>query len=242
MVAGEMGGVLAVIPARGGSKGLPGKNLRMLAGRPLIAWTIGDALASGCLDRVVVSTDAPDIAAEARRRGAEVPFLRPAELAGDATPTLPVLRHAVAELEAREGYRPGLVVALQPTSPLRGPESIREAVAKMADPRVDSVVSVCPAEHSPYLLRRLEGDRAVPFLDVDPLRGGLRRQDLPPVYRLNGAVYAFRRDNLLGDEPYGAEVRAVVMENWRSVDIDREEDLVVAEAFLRHFGAVAGGR
>lgn len=235
------GPVLGIIPARGGSKGLPGKNLRPLGGRPLIAWSIEDALGCGVIDRVVVSTDAEEIAAEARRWGAEVPFLRPAELAADDTPTLAVLRHAVSELAAREGYRPGLVVLLQPTSPLRGRQAIRAAVAKMEEPGTDSVVTVCPVEHNPYLLRRLEGDRALPFLDLDPLRGGLRRQDLPPAYRLNGAVYAFRRDRLLGDDPYGEVVRAVVMETWRSVDVDGEVDLVVAEALWHRYGAEEGG-
>lgn len=234
-------GVLAVIPARGGSKGLPGKNLRLLAGRPLIAYSIDDALACRAVDRVVVSTDSEEIAASARAHGAEAPFLRPAALAADETPTLPVLRHVVEELWRREGYRPDLVVVLQPTSPLRGPAAVAEAVRMMADPRVDSVVSVCPAGHSPFLLRRLEGERVLPFLDPDPLKAGLRRQDLPGLYRLNGAVYVFRRERLLGDDPYGTEIRAVVMEPWRSVDIDGEEDLLVAEAYLRRFGAVRRG-
>lgn len=236
----EASDVLAVIPARSGSKRLPGKNLRLLAGKPLIAYSIRDALDSGCVGRVVVSTDAEEIAAVARAWGADAPFLRPAELARDETPTLSVLRHVLAELEAREGYRPELVVLLQPTSPLRGPQIIRESVSKMADPRVDSVVSVCLEEHSPYLLRRLVGERVVPFLDVDPLVEGLRRQDLPPIYRLNGAVYFYRCQRLTGDDPYGAEVRGVVMPAWRSVDIDREEDLLVAEVYLRRFGATAG--
>ncbi len=219
---------------------MPGKNLRLLAGKPLLAYAIADAQESGVIDRVIVSTDSQEIAETARRWGAEVPFLRPGELARDDTPTLPVLRHALAELEAREGYSPELVVVLQPTSPLRGPEAVREAVEKMSDPRVDSVVSVCPADHSPYLLRRLEGERLVPFLGPDPLRGGIRRQDLPAVYRLNGAVYVLRRERLENADPFGSDVRAVVMEGWRSVDVDREEDLIVAEAFLRRFLAHEG--
>lgn len=233
---------VGIIPARGGSKGLPGKNLRLLGGRPLIAYTIADARESGVLDRVIVSTDSEEIARTAREWGAEVPFLRPAELARDDTPTIPVLRHVLEELEAREGYRPDLAVVLQPTSPLRGPEAVREAVAKMADPRVDSVVSVCPAEHSPYLMRRLEGERLVPAWHPDPLRQGLRRQELSPLYRLNGAVYIFRRERLMGADPYGDEVRALVMERWRSVDIDAEEDLLVAEAYLQRFCRRAGVR
>ena len=139
---------LAIIPARGGSKGVPRKNVRALAGKPLIAWTIEAALAASGLDRVIVSTEDAEIAAISREFGADVPFLRPAELAGDATTTLAVLQDLLARLETDEGYRPDAVMTLQPTSPLRTPDHINDAIALFeADPEADALVSCIQVPH-----------------------------------------------------------------------------------------------
>ena len=223
---------LAIIPARGGSKGLPRKNLLRLSGKPLIAHTIEAARVARSLQRIVVSTESPEIAEVGRQYGAEVPFLRPAELAGDETPTLPVLQHVLAQLEATEGCTPDIVVLLQPTSPLRRAEDIDRAVDLLERSGADSVVSLCAAEHHPAWMRRLEGDRVLPFLENGPEY--TRRQDMPPVYRLNGAVYITRRRILMEENRIlGQDTRGLVMDAESSVDIDTLFDLKVADLIMQ---------
>ena len=214
--------ILGLIPARGGSKGVPRKNVRQLAGKPLIAWTIEAALDAPSLDRVVVSTDDEEIAEIARAHGAEVPFLRPAELARDETADLPVYRHALAELG-----EPDSVAWLRPTAPLRAAEDIEAALGLLGETGADTVRSVTEAEHSPYLMGRLDGGRLVPLLGDVPER----RQLLPLVYRLNGAVDVVRCSSV-GDVLFGGDVRAYVMPAERSVDVETELDLLLAEANL----------
>jgi CMP-N,N'-diacetyllegionaminic acid synthase len=212
--------VLGLVPARGGSKGVPRKNVRELAGRPVLAWTVEAALASG-LARVVVSTDDEEIATLARGLGAEV-LARPAELAGDEVADLPVYRHALAALD--EPF--DAVAWLRPTAPLRTADDIRHAVALLDG--ADAVRSVCQAEHNPYWMGRVEGDRLVPlFADLPP-----RRQLLPPVVRLNGAVDVARVSSVR-DVLFGGDVRAYVMPAERSVELDTELDFLLAEALLR---------
>src|SRR5437867_12965685 len=197
--------VLGVITARGGSKGIPGKNLKLLGGRPLIAYTIAAAQESGVLDRVILSTDDSDIAAVAQSLGCEVPFIRPADLALDGTPHLPVMQHAIDWLAGNGGYRPDLVMILQPTSPLRRAEHVREAVALAQTSGADSVggVSAVPVHYHPLRALRLEPDgTAVLFVSGDPIRRrDKRRQDLPPVWAMNGAIYVFRTETLLEADP-----------------------------------------
>jgi len=217
-----MGATLGLIPARGGSKSVPRKNVRELAGKPLIAWTVEAALASA-LDRVVVSTDDEEIAEVARAAGAEVPFLRPVELARDDTTDLPVYRHALAAL----GSEPVAVAWLRPTAPLRAVADIDAAVELLLETGADAVRSVCRAEHSPYWMGRLDDGRFVPLLDAIPDR----RQLLPDVYRLNGAVDVARCSSVR-DVLFGGDVRAYVMPLERSADIDSELDLAVAELLL----------
>jgi CMP-N,N'-diacetyllegionaminic acid synthase len=149
---------LGVITARGGSKGIPGKNLKRLAGRPLLDYTIESSVASGAFERIVLSTDDDEIAAYGRSRGCDVPFIRPAELAQDDTPHLPVMQHVVAWLETHQDYRPDAVAILQPTSPLRRAEDIRRAVALLADSDADSVVTVSevPAHMNPMRMLRID--------------------------------------------------------------------------------------
>ena len=216
--------VLGLIPARGGSKAVPRKNLRELAGKPVLAWTVEAALAFPSLDLVVVSTDDDEIADVARACGADVPFARPAELANDDTPDLPVYRHALETL----GDEFDVVAWLRPTAPLRTADDIAAAVLLLEEAGADCVRSVCEAEHSPYWMGRVEEGRLVPLLDDLPPQ----RQLLPPVYRLNGAVDAVRCA-AVGDELFGGDVRAYVMPRERSVDLDTELDFLLAEALLR---------
>ena len=223
---------IAIIPARGGSKGLPGKNVLPLGGKPLIAHTIEAARATHSIQRIVVSTESPEIAQIARQYGAEVPFLRPPELALDETPTLPVMQHVLAQLKATEGWEPEIVVLLQPTSPLRRADDIDEAVILLEETQADSVVSLCAARHHPAWMKRVERGRVLPFLENAPEY--TRRQDLPPVYRLNGAIYVTRRRVLLDENRVlGRDTRALVMDAESSVDIDTLLDLKVAALIMQ---------
>ena len=241
------GGCLALIPARGGSKGIPHKNLAPGGGRPLIAWTVAAARAAGPVDRVVVSTDDAVIAAVGRELGAEIPFLRPAELAQDDTPGIAPPLHALRWLEKHEGYRPALLLLLQPTSPLRTAEDIRAAVELLQARDADAVVSVTPVRKHPHWMKRLgaegrliDAPALAHGLEAVPQRGGTRRQDLPPLYAPNGAVYLARRDVLLDHGGWYTErTYAYVMPEERSLDIDTPWDLHLADLVLggRHAAA-----
>jgi CMP-N-acetylneuraminic acid synthetase len=230
---------LAIIPARGGSKGIPGKNLKMVAGRSLIAWTIAAARGAGALDRVVVSTDDEAIAAVARAEGVEV-VARPPELARDDTPTLPVLRHVVDRLAA-EGYRPEAVMTLQPTSPLRTSRHIDEAAALfVSDPGADSLVSCVPVPHifHPRSVMRLGTDGYLaPFLQGEQ---PTRRQDKESTLARNGAAIYITRTERLGDYVFGGRLLPYLMDAADSLDIDTPDDLVAADSALRARLAQAG--
>ncbi len=223
--------VLALVPARAGSKGVPGKNIRLLLGRPLLAYTADAARESGAVDRIVLSTDSEDVARVGREVGLEVPFLRPVALAEDTTPMKPVIEHALATLE-QQGWVPDVVVLLQPTSPLRTPAHIRSAVDLLRSSGADSVVTVneLPRHLSPDFVMRIEDDRLVPFLP-----GGLatRRQDARPAYLRDGTVYCFWRRTLLEQQSiYGRNCRPMVLPGSESVTIDTAEDWADAERKL----------
>jgi CMP-N-acetylneuraminic acid synthetase len=224
--------VLGLVPARGGSKGVPGKNIRPLAGRPLLEYTARAALASGVLQRVVLSTDAPEIADAGRAVGLDVPFLRPAALAQDDTPMLPVVRHAIDTL-ASEGWAADVIVLLQPTSPLRRPEHIREAVSMLCSSDADSVVSVVelPRHLSPDYVMRIEDGALRPFLPEGA--HVMRRQDARPAYSRDGTVYAFRRSTVerFGDI-YGDRCRPLIIDAADSLSIDSPVDWDEAERRL----------
>lgn len=223
-----------MIPARGGSKGVPHKNILNLAGKPLIAYTIEAALKSKNSRRVIISTDDVRIAEVAKSYGAEVPFLRPAELAKDDTPSLLVIQHAVKYVEENEGHKFDVVVVLQPTSPLRSEKYIDEAVEKLLRTGADSVVTVCEVKHHPFWGFTAKGDKLYPFS-----KKGItisRRQDLPEIYAVNGAVYAVRRNVLFEQNSlYGKDTRAVVMPYEESLDIDNYFDLFIAEMVLKYW-------
>lgn len=227
--------VLAVIPARGGSKSIPRKNLVDVAGRPLIAWVIAAAQAAKRLDRVVVSTEDDEIAETARRWGAEVPFVRPPELATDTVSLIPVVQHALAAMDGL-GFRADVVVSLQPTSPGLTGADIDAAVAKLEETGADSVATVVRVEHEhPYWAKRLDGDRVRPF-SADTNESYLQRQDLPPAYFFDGAVFVRRRRLLEEwsgrDFCLGADVRGLPLSAESSLHIDDEIHLEVARVVL----------
>jgi CMP-N,N'-diacetyllegionaminic acid synthase len=227
-----VGKVLGLVPARGGSKGVPGKNTRMLAGRPLLEYTSRAAFDSAVLDRVILSTDSEAIAECGRRLGLEVPFMRPTDLARDDTPMLSVIEHALDELQ-RGGWDPDIVVLLQPTSPLRTPAHIRSAVELLRSSGADSVVTVTalPLHLSPDYVMRIEDGRLRPFL-ADGLRVS-RRQDARPAYSRDGTVYAFRTATVRSSGTiYGDDCRPLVIDAAESLSIDTAADWVAAEHAL----------
>jgi CMP-N,N'-diacetyllegionaminic acid synthase len=226
-----MANVLGIIPARGGSKGIPNKNLVPLCGRPLLAYTADAVKGSARLTRTVVSTDDPRIAECATSLGLEVPFMRPSSLAGDGVPMLPVLQHAVAALES-EGFTADIVVLLQPTSPLRRGEHIDAAVAWLERAGGDSVVSVVEVPHqfNPTSLLRVEDGLLKPFLEAPT---ATRRQDKPRLYARNGpAVVAVKASVLKEGSLYGAQTWPLGMTPEDSLDIDTLWDLRLVEWVL----------
>lgn len=222
---------IAIIPARGGSKTIPTKNIKLLNGKPLIYYTITEAQKSKYLSHILVSTEAQEIAQIAREYGAVV-ISRPLALAQDDTPSLLVYQHVIKYLEQVEDLHPDIIVILQPTSPLRTVEDIDGAIEKFLEAGCDSVVSVCEVEHPPHWMYSLQGDRLKPVIE-----GGnkiTRRQDAPKVYRLNGAVYVTRRDVIINENKVlGTDSRAYIMPVERSVDIDTELQFMLAELLMK---------
>jgi D-3-phosphoglycerate dehydrogenase / 2-oxoglutarate reductase len=226
---------IGVIPARGGSKGIPRKNLVALLGKPILAYTIEAAKSSKLLTDLVVSTDDEEIAAVAAHWGAHVPFMRPAELATDAALSLPVVQHAVLEMEKLKDHTYDVAVMLQPTTPLRSTEDIDAGIQLLLDTGADSVISVVEVSgHHPFRMKRLVRDNVLinyidqGFEDMRP------RQQLPSVYIRSGALYVVRRSTLVEQDSFvGADCRAYVMPEERTVNIDTRLDLLLAEHLLR---------
>lgn len=227
--------LIAIIPARAGSKRLPGKNLKPLFGKPLICWTIEEALKAENISQVIVSTECPDIARIAEEAGAEVPFLRPESLAGDKSSTMDVLNHTIAQLEAR-GEVFTDVALLQPTSPLRGANHIDAAWRMMQERSARGVVAVTEVDHSPLWCNTLpENLSMVGFLDKEA--AGQRSQDLPSYFRINGAIYIFAKGDQLDRGFYSdADVYAYKMDKLASIDIDDIYDFKFAETLLKASG------
>jgi CMP-N-acetylneuraminic acid synthetase len=224
--------VLGLVPARGGSKGVPGKNLRLLAGRSLIAYTANAAREAGVLDRIVLSTDDEAIAGEGRRAGLDVPFLRPAEIAADDTPMLAVVTHTLATLAA-EGWAADMLVLLQPTSPLRRPQHIRLAVETLRETQADSVVTVVelPRHLSPDYVMRIDEGRLKPFLPEG--ERVTRRQDARAAYAREGTVYAcWTRTIERFGTIYGDDCRPLLIDPSESLSIDSAADWEAAERLL----------
>src|SRR3984893_17189895 len=224
--------ILGVIPARGGSKAIPRKNLAVLANRPLIAWTVEVAIASASLDRLVISTDDPEIAEVGKKLGAEMPFLRPTELATDASTSMDVVLHAIRWFADNENYLPDFVLLLQPTSPLRTATDIRESIKLALAKHADSVVSVCESHQHPLWMKGVNDEGRL--IDLYPQSAApARRQDLYPVFALNGAIYLALRTFLLSERAFISDCTyAYVMPENRSLDVDTPWDLYLANLIL----------
>lgn len=230
-----------MIPARGGSRSIPRKNIVPLSGRPLLAYTCQAALLSKRLTRTILSTDDEEIASVGRACGVEAPFLRPQELAQDATPVIEVLAHALRWVGENDRIQPDLLVLLQPTSPFRRAEHIDSAVALLEETGADTVVSVVevPHQYNPASLMQLNDGRLTNFLRGPQI---LRRQDKPRVYARNGPAVLVIKSSLVREGIlYGPVCRPLVMDRADSIDIDEPLDLVIAECLLEK-GRDSGGR
>lgn len=232
--------VLALIPARGGSKGIPRKNLLPIAGRPLIAYSILQAIESRRITRVIVSTDDREIADTARQWGAEVPFMRPEEIAGDLSPDIDTFRHALLWLQEHEGYVPDLVVHLRPPGPVRLVTRIDEAVDLLAShPQADAVRSVARCLQTPYKMWRIEGDHLQPLMRLEGLEDcqSVPRQMLPTVYWQNGYVDVLRpRAVLTMNSMWGRYVLPYIVEE-PLFELDYPEDIPAIEQALERMAA-----
>lgn len=225
--------ILALIPARGGSKGIPGKNIKEFNGRPLISYTIAAARRSRYVDSVVVTTDDEEIASVAREYGAEVPFMRPAELAADTSKTIDAVMHAVGAMEGL-GRPYDVVVLLQPTSPLRRAEEINGAVEAFFSHGCLGLASVSEVSESPVLTRRF--DRSGVLHPILPLPSTVRRQDMPRFWHVDGAVYINRADDLTSETSLNDNPIGYAMPKLRSSDIDSIEDFLKAEEIMAELG------
>ena len=229
--------ILGIIPARGGSKGIPGKNIRSLVGKPLIQYAVEAARSSNMVDRLILTTDSVEIAEVGKVLGVEVPFLRPPELAQDNTPMVPVLEHAVQFVEMH-GWQPDIILLLQPTAPLRRAEHIQLAVKLLVESKCDSVVSVVevPRHYVPDFVLRLEDGKLKPFLDVPLVT---RRQDARPAYSRDGTIYAFWRDLLVKKNSiYGDDCRPLIIPYDQSCNLDTMDDWHEAETRILKFDQV----
>jgi len=231
----ERSEVLAIVPARGGSKSIPRKNIKLFAGHPLIAYSIAAGLAARSVTRLIVSTDDAEIAEVSHQYGAEVPFLRPAQLAEDDTPDLPVFQHALRWLEEQEGYRPTIVVQLRPTSPLRRVAHIDGAVeALLARPEASAVRTVCVPFQNPFKMWRIGPDGFLqPLLQTEfeePYN--MPRQQLPEVYWQTGYVDVARAEVILAGSMTGSRILPLVVDPSEWVDIDSPADWSMAEQLL----------
>ncbi len=231
--------ILGIVPARGGSKSVPRKNIKLLAGEPLIAYTLREAKRSAYLQRVVVTTDDEEIAEVARAYGGEVPFMRPPELAGDEVTDLPVFQHCLRWLEEQEDYRPELVVHLRPTAPLRRVDQIDGAIVLLLkSPEADAVRSVCPAGEHPMKMWRIEVERLEPL--ISPSESGfpepynMPRQTLPKAYIQNGSVDVVRARVILEENSMtGRVILPYVMDPQDSVSIDNPIQFQLAELLMK---------
>lgn len=219
--------ILAIIPARGGSKGVPRKNIRDLAGKPLIAWTIEEAKKSKYINRLILTSEDDEIIEIARKYGCEVPFKRPIELAQDDTPGIEPVLHAIKQCP---GY--DYVVLLQPTSPLRTVEDIDGCIETLLASGSHFCVSVTEPNQSPYWMYTLKNDKMIPLMPQEKLV--TRRQELAKCYALNGAVYVGKVSAILSEQSFFTEeTTAFIMPKDKSFDIDTELDMVVCEQLLK---------
>ena len=231
-----MGEVLAIIPARSGSKSVKDKNIRMINGKPMMAYSIGHALQAECIDRVIVSTDSGKYAQIAREYGAEVPFLRPAEYATDTALDIDVFVHALRYLEENEGYMPELVVQLRPTYPVRRISDIENMVKYMRDnPDIDSIRCIAPAKEIAYKMWfKDENNMLRPVMTDIPECYNMPRQQLPKIYYQNACIDVVRTEVVLNQHSMsGSKIAGYEMDE--NFDIDTEDEFLEAEKYItRH--------
>jgi len=225
--------IIALIPARGGSKRLPDKNIRLLQGKPLISYTIKAALQTRLVDRVIVTTDSAKIASVARRHGADIPFIRPKKLASDTAKTIDVLLHAVRYVEKTDQH-PDIIVLLQPTSPFTQPKDIEHAIKTLRATKTNSCVSMCSVSEHPEWMFTIHRHHAYPFIKSNNLQK--RSQELSKLYTLNGAVYAIRTDFLMQQKKIidTKSLSSIIMPRERSVDIDTAYDFAIAQTMIKY--------
>ncbi len=228
----KISGIMGLVTARGGSKGVPGKNIKPLASRPLIAWSIEAAKRSRGLERVIVSTDDEKIARVARKWGADAPFIRPDYLARDDSPHIDVVVHAIEWMKEYRDYSPEYIMLLQPTSPLRTVDDIDAAIRIARKNDAESVISVCESPAHPYKIRKISGDGLLSDF-VEKPNGYLRRQDLPAAYFENGAIYLVKKDIVINKRTlYPENTYPYIMKPEHSIDIDTLWDFRLAEIIL----------
>jgi len=225
--------ILGVITARGGSKGIPGKNIKLLNGKPLIAYTIEVTKESKTITHLIVSTDSIEIAEISKRYGVDVPYIQPKELAKDDIGHLPVMQYAISFMEKKLNIVFDYAVILQPTSPLRIAEDIDKTVEKNIETGADSAVSLVEIEENhPIKIKKLEGDMVLPY--CIPEEEGKRRQDLPVAYKRNGSAYVIKRDVIMKkNKLFGDSTAGIIVPKERSVDIDTSFDWMKAEYLLK---------
>ena len=231
--------ILGIIPARGGSKGVPRKNIKLLAGQPLLAYMLQAALGSKLLTRVVVSSEDEEILAVAKKIGGEkVALKRPSELAEDTTPDVPVLQHAVRALENTSGIQFDFVVMLHATSPFMKSEDIDRALTLLLnDPTADSIVSVFQVNsYHPSKLKKIAGNRILPYIDSLQETTTSRRQDVEPIFKRNGGLYAAKRTVVMDSGTvWGTQVIPYRMPEEQSLEIDSSMDFLLADLWMSHF-------
>ena len=227
--------ILGIIPARGGSKGIPQKNIRLLNGKPLISYTINSAKASRQIDKVIVSTDNSKIANISKKLGAEVPFIRPKSISKDSSSTLDVIKHALDYLEKNENYVPDIVILLQPTSPLRTTKKIDQSIQLLRNSNSDSVLSVYVPHSHPYRAFWIKNGFLKPF--KNNFQSYSRRQLHPSLYSPTGEIYVFWNKTLKKfDSIYGKKIKPILpRKDDIIIDIDTIEDLFFTEMFLKYW-------
>ncbi len=224
---------LAIIPARKGSKGLKDKNIKILCGKPLMAYTIESAVASGMFDRIILSTDSPEYALTGEKYGAEVPFLRSEETSGDLASSWDVVREVIERLNGMGDYYDEIML-LQVTSPLRNEADIKNCVGLMSEKEANAIISLSEMEHSPLWCNTVSDDLNIDDFEKDEL-ASLPRQQLPVYYRENGAIFYIKTDELYKKKMFSDRCYAYIMPKERSIDIDDEFDLKMAEFIMSYY-------
>lgn len=225
--------VLAIIPARGGSKGVPRKNVKDLCGKPLIAWTIEEALKSKYIDRLIVSTEDDEIAEISKKYGAEVPFVRPKELAEDTSKAIDTYIYTVNKLRYDFKYRPDIILILQATSPFRKTKHIDEALNLFINKQADSVISVMEIDNYPEWLKKITQEgKLIDY--IDSTKNYLNRQEIDEYYVPNGAIYIFKTEIITNLKTYYTDdTYAYIMQKEESIDIDTKFDFKIAQLILK---------